>query len=161
MPTRLGNVDYLPGQLVLWNGSEFSSYRFEPLWPPSIQLRDFSLLPGAGAVPDGSDAAEVPLQVGRVAGDLELSWGASCSGDPDYAVYEGTLGDFTSHIPRACSTGGSTTTVLTAPVGSTYYLVVPHGDVSEGSYGTDSFGTERLPQPGACLPQSVGTCPAP
>lgn len=35
------------------------------------------------------------------AGQVSLGWGPSCLyGDMDYEVYEGTLGQFTSHTPR-------------------------------------------------------------
>ena len=114
---------------------------------------------GAGSVPDGA-AATTPLTVSKGAGDtIALAWGASCvAADADYAVYEGTLGSFASHAPRACSTGGATSFGLTPAAGPTYYLVVPvHAD-REGSYGTDSANAERPQGIGACAPRTLRTC---
>ena len=120
---------------------------------------------GGGTAPDGTPAAAgTPLGVARDAasGDLHLSWGASCSAaDTDYEVYEGALGNFTSHAPRLCTTSGSTTATLTPAGGSTYYLVVPAHGVLEGSYGRDSRGVERPAGQSACHPQVVRTCAAP
>ncbi len=115
---------------------------------------------GAGAVPDGGRVPGVPLTLGKVGGgDISLSWGASCqSTDTDYQVYEGQMGDFTSHQQRFCSTSGATTTTLTPSSGSAYYLVVPRNATEEGSYGTDSSGMERLQGPTACLPQGYSPC---
>ena len=103
----------------------------------------------AGGVPDGGDVPGTPLMVGKsgTPGDLELSWGRSCRpSDSDYAVYEGLLGNFTSHAPRLCSTGGATSVTLTPASDSRYYLVVPLSpDGAEGSYGTASDGNQRPP----------------
>jgi hypothetical protein len=92
-------------------------------------------------------------------GNLLLQWSASCQvDDNDYAVYEGTLGSYTSHAPRFCSTGGSKLKLLTPAAGSTYYLVVPTEAGREGSYGKRSGGLERVPPASACLPQLVSAC---
>jgi hypothetical protein len=118
---------------------------------------------GAGSAPDGGPVAGSPLRVSRLpSGDVQLSWGASCSGsDADYEVYEGTLGNFTSHAPRLCTTSGSTTVTLTPGGDNTYYLVVPRNAVLEGSYGKNSSGAERPQGQNACYPQVVRTCTAP
>ncbi len=94
-------------------------------------------------------------------GNLTLSWGQSCSGtDNDYEIYEGTLGSFTSHVSRFCSTGGLTSKSFTPPSGNAYYLVVPRNAAREGSYGTRSDGAERPPASAACLPALIAaTCP--
>jgi len=44
VPTNLAGVEYLPGQLVGWNGTSFSSYAVDGTWPTSVELRDFSFL---------------------------------------------------------------------------------------------------------------------
>ncbi len=116
---------------------------------------------GAGAVPDGGRFVQgAPLTIARVGtGDLELTWGGSCrADDTDYAVYEGTLGDFTSHTARFCTTGGQTTEVLTPASSDSYYLVVPTHADREGSYGDDSAGHERPQGHAACFPQLVRPC---
>ena len=126
----------------------------------------FTLLQ-AGAVPDGLRVPGIPLALAHssVAGDLDLLWGASCvQTDDDYAVYEGVLGDFTSHVPVGipdCTTGGATTTTITPSAGDRYYLVVPQllSEGIEGSYGFASDGTPRTPSLSACGLQVVCECP--
>jgi hypothetical protein len=109
----------------------------------------------AGTVPETGAGRISILKIGA---DLRLAWGASCQADDtDYAVYEGTLGSFASHVPRFCSTGGSTFKLFTPASGSTYFLVVPTQVVREGSYGLKSSG-ERPPSATACFPQATGAC---
>jgi hypothetical protein len=117
-------------------------------------------LADSGAVPDGGTVPGPPLVVEPgAAGSLVLTWAASClSTDSDYAVYEGSLGDFASHTPAACSTDGMTTVTLTPTAGNTYYLVVPTNALSEGSHGIRSNGDQRGPGPVTCLPLSVDSC---
>jgi collagen type I/II/III/V/XI/XXIV/XXVII alpha len=115
---------------------------------------------GAGRVPDGDVTPGAPLTVSlEGTGEITLAWSVSCQiGDDDYTVYEGILGDFTSHVSRVCSTGGATSlTIAPSGVGS-YYLVVPRNADVEGSYGTDSSETERPPATSPCLAQSIATC---
>ncbi len=113
---------------------------------------------GAGTVPDGN--GKLPLRVALLPnGDLSLLWGPSCrAGDSDYAVYEGTLGDYTSHVPKSCSTGGMRSQTITPASGSTYYLIVSSDSGREGSYGLDSAGQERPQGPAACFPQAICSC---
>ena len=115
----------------------------------------------SGAVPDGGAVPGTPLTLGKGPGnDLVLSWGNSClAGDADYAVYEGAMGAFTSHVPIRCDTAGATTVTVTPGAGSRYYLVVPRNINREGSYGTASSGAQRPPSLSACLPQMPGSCP--
>jgi hypothetical protein len=117
------------------------------------------MLVGPGAVPDGSIVLGIPLTVGKNTTnptDLDLSWGASCSGAVnDYAVYEGSLGSFDSHTAHTCTTGGAIDLALTPDGGDTYYLVVPLNDDTEGSYGTDAAGAERPRSTTACRALSV------
>jgi hypothetical protein len=72
----------------------------------------------------------------------------------DYSVYEGALGDFTSHVPSTCTTDGTTTVTLTPEAGSRFFLVVPHDEAHEGSYGSTSTGAPRAPSAQRCLPPS-------
>jgi hypothetical protein len=63
------------------------------------------------ALPAAGEAAQ--LRADRIGETVTLSWDASCvAGDGDYAVYQGTLGAFTSHAPRLCSTAGARTATL-------------------------------------------------
>lgn len=117
---------------------------------------------GSGAVPDGDGVAGVPLTLSKLGGSvLGLQWGKSCRAvDLDYAVYEGTLGTFTSHVPVVCSTGGATAWAVSPAPGSRYFLVVPFGAPGvEGSYGIKSPGVERPASVAACRPQVVRSCP--
>ncbi len=65
---------------------------------------------GAGAVPNGADVVGTPLRLGKGVGDqLDFTWSASCvATDTDYAIYQGRLGDSTSHLSLQCSTLGLT-----------------------------------------------------
>jgi hypothetical protein len=117
----------------------------------------------SGAVPNGDTVPGVPLRVGRQGPDVVLTWSVSCiPNDADYAVYEGVLGDFTSHVPIAppneCTTGGATSVTFAAGPGDLYWVVVPQGSQREGSYGTDSYGMQRPPSAAACKPQFIGVC---
>jgi uncharacterized repeat protein (TIGR01451 family) len=115
---------------------------------------------GAGRTPDGVTLPQPGLlEIDLVASQLSLSWGASClAGDIEYEIYEGNLGDFSTHEPVTCNTGG-TTFLHPIPVGRKYYLVVPANLSYEGSYGVDSSLDERPLGPSACLPRAVASCP--
>jgi hypothetical protein len=116
---------------------------------------------GSGEVaPAGWVPTDTPLLLARNLGtSLSLAWGQSClTEDTDYEIYEGQLGDFTSHAPRYCSTSGATQAILLPSDGDTYYLIVPRNQSWEGSYGRTTGGTERPRGTSACLPQAVGTC---
>jgi uncharacterized repeat protein (TIGR01451 family) len=116
---------------------------------------------GSGRVPDGAllPGPEV-LRVERAGSNLVLSWGASCaSSDADYEVYAGTLGDFDSHSPLTCATGGALGYTTPVPSGDHYYLVVPTNLLHEGSYGRTSADEERPASASACLVQAVAYCP--
>ena len=137
-----------PGGPV-WVGTEFGV---------SIYLGP---LPGApGSVPDGAGVAGPPLRVskGPGANKLTLEWEAGCSGDAtDYAVYRGDLGDFDSHLPLDCATGGLSKSINTQP-GDAYYLVTARTPGAEGSYGTLSSGAERPPSTAACGAPLLSIC---
>ena len=116
---------------------------------------------GVGSVPEGPASVALPLTVARGSGGaLVLTWSPSCRlGDLDYAVYEGTMGIFQSHVPRLCTTAGATAATITPSPGDAYYLVVPQGGALEGSYGSAGLGVERPPSGSACYPQAIGGCP--
>ncbi len=92
---------------------------------------------------------------------LSLTWGSSCvATDDDYAVYQGRLGDFRSHLPQQCSTAGFTNTTLPEPAGNAYFLVVPHDGMVEGRYGTASSGAEIPAGATRCRPPATAVgCP--
>lgn len=114
----------------------------------------------AAAIPDGS-GDDSPLLLARGPGDrLTLSWNVSClASEMDWEVYEGALGDFTSHLPAMCSTGGQHAARLGPADGDRYFLVVPRTADFEGSYGAGSSGSERPAGSDACRPQAIVNCP--
>jgi hypothetical protein len=110
-------------------------------------------------VPFGAGGRVAGLAVARSGANLSLSWSPSCSAsDTDYAVYEGTLGSFTTHHSVVCSTSGATSATIAPSAGNAYYLVVPRTASKEGSYGRRSGGTERPPAASACVPQQPSGC---
>ena len=123
---------------------------------PGIAVRRF-------ASPDGTKANLVVRAGPEIegGGGLTLSWtgNASCNpADTDHAIYEGTLGDFTSHLPIACTTNNSHAWNFTPAAGNRYFLLVPINGTREGSYGLGQAGAERPQSAAACRPQLV-TCP--
>ena len=121
--------------------------------------RNFTVLLPPGVVGAGLQIAKSTI----TAGDLRLSWSPSCaSGAVNYAIYEGTLGNFTSHRKNDCSDdAGNRVEEIQPQSASSYYLVVPLSTTDEGSYGVDSDGVERaLPSaPNRCLAfQTLGGC---
>lgn len=114
-----------------------------------------------GALPDGNGNGNrdgQALTLDKDGGqDVVLSWGlSSCSvATTDYAVYEGVLGDFSSHEVVQCGTGGSRGLTVQPGIGNRYYLVVARNRTMEGSYGLDGAGTERPAAAVACVPQNL------
>jgi hypothetical protein len=111
----------------------------------------------AGRVPDGGDVPGSPLTVGKTAtGEIALSWDPSCHvADTDYEIYEGTVGDFTSHESRFCTNDGATTRSFAPDAGDRYFLVVPRNADREGSYGEASSGDARPQGVTPCLVQAL------
>jgi len=113
---------------------------------------------GVVAAGDVADTLTVKYVAG---GDITLLWGDSCvAGDDDYALYEGTIGTWYSHVARFCTTGAATSATFTPTAGNTYFLVVPRSLLREGSYGAASNGTPRPQGAAACAVQEVTlVCP--
>ena len=118
------------------------------------------VIPG---IPDGSDPLDgTPLQMDLLGnGQLRLTWSETCLGAAiNYGVYEGTLGDFTSHTQKLCGTFG-TGASITPLTGDAYYLVVPFYGDYEATYGQGSDGIERPVGQLTCAPEQTygyGTC---
>lgn len=93
---------------------------------------------------------------------LTLRWAATCTGGAtDYAIYEGTLGSWYSHVLLDCTDdGGDLEETVTPSAGDRYYLVVPESAANEGSYGIDSQAVERPTGAPACRASHVpAACP--
>jgi hypothetical protein len=112
-----------------------------------------------GSPPGSVDGLMVAGNINGI--ELDLAWNGSCGGQAmDYAVYEGAIGSWYSHVVKQCSTGGATAITISPDVGNRYYLVVPLGTTSEGSYGRTSSGAERPAAASACLAaQDLAACP--
>lgn len=111
-----------------------------------------------GTVPDGSGAS-VPLTVIRSGNQIILSWDDSCNTyDTDYEIYEGTIGQPNTHTRILCTTNGASTATITPSSNDSYYLVVPRNATQEGSYGSNSSGSERPQGAIFCLPQAITPC---
>jgi len=111
----------------------------------------------AGAIPTSGSGGGLTLQ--RVGADVVLNWTASCeSGDTDYGIYGGVVGDYGDPDPLTCSTVGAMTWSLTPLGGDRYYLVVPRNSQREGAYGQATSGA-RSASATACVPQDVAACP--
>lgn len=123
--------------------------------PPSIVA--------SGAVPNGASIPGTPLLIGKGSGGtIDLRWDPSCMGNGrDYAIYEGLLGAYYSHLWKTCSSGGLLEQSTTPNAASSYYLVVPTSSGREGSYGTNSGGAQRPVGGSTCLLQAIGdpVCP--
>jgi hypothetical protein len=119
--------------------------------------------PVLGSVPETSGGPQPPLAIGTPdhGATLNLQWGAACGGATnDYAVYEGTLGTWYSHVPGLCTTSGNLSASYPPGSGNRYYLVVPLSATSEGIYGHASGGGPIPPSSSACraIPNSTA-CP--
>ena len=160
-PTSTGafTASQRAGHTAVWTGSEMIVWGG---WQTSG-----GTLTNTGARYCAAAASEQPLRpvadltVERNGSGLRLDWTAGCGfAAPDYAVYVGTLGDWDSHVPAACSTGGSPSADIAAGAGSRFYVVVPRDAQNEGSYGTTSEGAERSASATACVDEQNGTaCP--
>jgi len=110
-------------------------------------------------VPFGAGGRVAGLALARSGANLSLTWSPSCSAsDTDYAIYEGTLGSFTTHHSVVCSTSGTTSATIGPSAGNAFYLVVPRTASKEGSYGRTSGGVERPAAASACVPQQPSGC---
>lgn len=160
-PVRIGTRDFNSffeggiDEVTIYN-TELSASRIQAHYNAARSAAVF----GAGSVPDGRFVEGTPLTVSKTpSGDVELVWGASCLiSDTDYAIYEGSLGNFASHASRFCTTGGMRAKVFTPASGNSYYLIVPTHADREGFYGNDSAGHERPQGQGACYPQLAEPC---
>jgi hypothetical protein len=97
----------------------------------------------------------------QTAGDLDVTWGASCSASgPDYSIHEGQLGLWFSHAPLRCTSGGARSVTITPSGGDRYYLVAPIAAGFTGSLGTASTGSERPDGSPSCTDdRALAPCP--
>ena len=84
----------------------------------------------------------------------------SCSAAAtDYEIYRGDVGEWETHVPASCSTGGATSATVISAAGDHYFLVVPVSLGVEGGYGVDSTGQPRPRSMAPCVAyQAIGGC---
>jgi hypothetical protein len=158
VPTTIGPpglTTYVPGQLVAWDGVNYSLFEGLTGWPISGEVTGVSTGGNPGRVPP-------TIHVDKSGGSVTVSWAPSCSsGADDYAIYEGTIGSWYSHTSKVCTdTGHDLTETFVPGAGSDYYLVVPKDGFEEGSYGQASSGAERPVGLAVCIsPQVISDCP--
>jgi hypothetical protein len=117
----------------------------------------------AGFVPNSNGTHMIRASGRGVFADgLVLSWGPPCNDaavpGQDFAIYMGSLSNFSSYGGVTCSTDGDTSYFVDSAPNNSFWLVVPQTSAAEGSYGL-ATGGERLPADSACRPQCIGTCP--
>jgi hypothetical protein len=162
VPTTLGATTYFPGHVVAWDPLIPGFYIYDaPPWPANLSSRmdAFSFLPGPGEVPS------LHVDKSTTLGNIVVTWTPSTSaGAEDYAVYEGTIGSWYSHVPAptsaACTDSLSDLMEdFTPSSDDRYYLVVALNPNAEGSYGQDSSAFERPQLSGSCRTAQDFDCP--
>lgn len=129
----------------------------------AVFLIEGGAAPVAGTVSDGASSQPLTI-VPDGAGDLTVTWGASCSGQEDgYAVYEGSLESLQfgvwDHLPVRCGAVMARSETLTPGAGSRYYLVAPLAGANEGGLGFGSNGTPRPASTAMCQTPETASCP--
>ncbi|ANM30753.1 hypothetical protein ABI59_15960 [Acidobacteria bacterium Mor1] len=156
-PTLTVGGDFMPGDVVAWDGFALTLFYSDAAWPETSRANALSLPAGAGEVPTLFVDKASPTE-------LTISWEESCAvgGAEEYAIYRGDLGSWYSHAAFDCTDDDGLPLSETVPVDSDsyYYLVVPFNVDSEGYYGADSDGTARPMGTATCGPvfQEIG-CP--
>jgi len=149
------------------------NYDHSPTGNPILHIGTFGqgfwtrevLATDGGFVPDGHEIPGPPLWVYTTLDDeIRIDWSPSCAtGDDDYALYEGMLGEFSSHLPFQCTTNGETEVTINPSPGGRYYLVTPiadHGQSwTEGGLGFGSSGEERGQGQQFCYERQINGCP--
>lgn len=155
VPTTLGALTFLPGQLAAWDGAAFSTFSSNAAWPLGSRIAALAIVPAPG---EALDLRVTPVS----AATIRLAWTAACGvGAEDYAIYEGAIGAWYSHAAIDCHDDGAPLEEdVPAGPGGRYYLVVATNPGSEGSYGRRSGGAERPVGAAACAaPQVIAACP--
>ncbi|HZN54864.1 MAG TPA: hypothetical protein VFB67_06035 [Candidatus Polarisedimenticolaceae bacterium] len=154
----LGPPTYVPGDLVTWDGANFSLFEHLASWPIASLVDALTGQANPGRVPPTLHVDKSLI----TPGDLTLTWTASCSeGANDYGIYEGTIGTWPSHHSKKCDDLPPLLTEdVTPQLASSYYLVVPQNDLEEGSYGLATSGERAIGAP-QCIPlvQTLSSCP--
>lgn len=142
----------LPGHGVVLVHRDGSGVGFEPGSASSAANQSLKLL---------IEAIDpwVGLRLDKSGSNIVVEWESDCA-TSQFALYEGVLGQWNSHLPVACSdAGGDGVESVTPGAGNRYYLVVPWAPGVEGSYGRDSFHDERQRSTAPCASsQDLSIC---
>lgn len=163
IPVTVASTNFAPGEILQFSGGFFSAPYFDDAsFPAGSMMTDFALPGSPGAAPDGM-VSSVPLAMSKLNSggtSVSMSWGSSCSNEATgYGLYEGTLGSWYSHNAVACI-GSANSAIFSPSAGNRYYLIVPNNGDYEGSYGTDSSGSQIPPGGSACRTSwDPSTCP--
>jgi hypothetical protein len=134
-------------------------------WRTCVGCTCTTMSSGKTCLANASEPGTVPaLRIGKsatTAGDLEISWDASCTAPgPDYSIHEGFLGVWYSHAAVRCTSAGALQATLTPADGSRYYLIAPVRDGFTGSFGQSSAGSERPDGDPSCTgDRALAPCP--
>ncbi len=139
---------------------------FPPGLEDNVDLIAYAPLFAAAAAP----GQVADLAISRNPGSflLDLTWGASCSvGATQYIVHEGSLSSLRmgiyDHSATDCfNVPNDLQQFVFPPDFDTYYVVVPVGPESEGSYGTSFDGANSQERPvglAVCRPTQEVGCP--
>lgn len=153
----LGPPTYVPGNLVSWDGANFSIFLTLANWPIKSVVNALSGPANPGRVPPTLHVDKSII----TPGNLTLTWSASCSeGASDYGIYEGTIGSWFSHTSKDCHDDPpALTEEVTPAAGSMYYLVVPQNGAEEGSYGLATAGERPVGAAQCQAVQAITACP--
>lgn len=157
-----------PGHIIYYSASAGTSATWTSAWEENQSfdggagLGDFSFRVSPGHVPNGANVPGTPLRVTKGAGGtLDITWSHSTTraldAQPmDYSVYEGTIGAFTSCQANVCTTGlAAAKNVTPLDAGgnqNVFFIVVPHNNDFEGSYGFAFAGGSYTPRGQAASP---------
>ena len=145
----------------VFSGEMQGTWRFTVEFESQVYERFFSYgSPAACGIVPETEAQGGPLVLQKIGTSVRLTWGASCSpSDTDYSVYEGAIGNFSSHSRLTCTTSSNTTAIIAPAAGGRYFLIGARNATSESSLGLMSNGAERPVGVISCAPRFSLQCP--
>ncbi|MEM7246014.1 MAG: hypothetical protein AAF533_11775 [Acidobacteriota bacterium] len=154
-------IKLLPNQWneTKWHGAEAELRAHPPELRITYQLPLATVAPPTEVSAPGS---AVPFRIDALSTGYQLRFEDIGAAAERYNLYEGTIGDFTSHVGRLCHVEPTRVTgraFLDDPLGSGshYYLIAAAGRDLEGPLGADSYGRARNLPATACGP--TAPCP--
>lgn len=128
----------------------------------TLQAGDFDLVCGGAAPGSIYKNSSSAAKFSKSGSNIVATWGppgGTCS-PTDYAIYQGTIGNWYSHnTVITCSAGTDFTETFATPAGDVYFLIVPISATEEGSYGTNSNSQERPVSANRCKStQNLTSC---